>query len=237
MARNLLKARTTFDYLRGEIQAWSPDLNTVNAAPHADSRQSLEVIATQTEVLDKTEQKKLANTAIDRLVAVTKSHGTWEQKVKDQILLKKRHLTTVKSVIEAYRRMTTPVLEIARKAAQHGLQVASTTSVSGQKRPQGEDSKSDPKRAKPDKFERNRKKQNRMGPGSERVNAVTKAQGNDQKAKATAGHDVCTGCGRAGHSATNCVWKQHPDWNKSDSAWSESTNGKANKETWGQNKL
>lgn len=66
-----LKARTTFDFLRGEIQAWSPDLNTVNAAPHADSRQTLQDIATQSEALDKEAQKKLAQTAVDRLIAVT----------------------------------------------------------------------------------------------------------------------------------------------------------------------
>ena len=235
-----LRAKSTFDLLRGEIEAWSPDLNTKNATPHADRRQTLQKIAEQTTFLDKDQQKKLAGSAVDRIVAVMKDHDTWGRKVKDLFLPKRRKFKTVNSVIAAYKRMTAPVLEVARTAAGHGLVVVTESSAAGQKRRQGEDHKSDPsKRVKPDKsarFEKVKKKQN-QGARTERVNAVTKDQGSCKKAKGATRIEKCNGCGRKGHSASECEWKQHPDWNKTSSPWSESETGKATHDKWGKSEL
>ncbi len=43
---------------------------------------------------------------------------------------------------------------------------------------------------------------------------------------------LCNMCGRVGHSATDCLWEHHPDANKEDRPFAESTVGKRTKEKW-----
>ena len=44
----------------------------------------------------------------------------------------------------------------------------------------------------------------------------------------TATGDVpCGGCGRIGHTKDGCLWKDHPDWNSTNTTWDESKPGKA----------